>query len=261
MSTGASLYVDRNSPIHRLTARATLASLMGVFVAAYVFGDPVFVLGPLLVALVVLLLVGGWPNLKRLLPIVIALFVVGLVVWPAFTPQGGPVLLSTPIADLTQHELLFALGRTGRIITFIFGGLVFVTTTTNEEIVAGLRSLGIPFAFCFAIGTALRLFPTILGATGTVRQAQAARGHEIGKGGPLDRIRSYIPLLIPVFMTAIRNVSTQSMALEARGFDTRRERTFYNRHRFRPPDWLAVGLGVTVSVGSIVLSTLGYGTL
>lgn len=261
MSVGASLYVDRDTPVHRLTARATLGGLLGVFVAAYVFGHPLFVLAPLAVSFVALMAVGGWPNFKRLLPIMVALFVVGLVVWPAFTPPGGAVLVRTPIADLTEHELLFALGRSGRIVTFILGGLVFVTTTTNEEIVAGLRSLGLPYAICFAVGTALRLFPTFLGATGTVRQAQAARGHEVGRGGPLERFRSYIPLLIPVFMTAIRNVSTQSMALEARGFDAGKERTFYERRRFGPADWLAVVVSLAIAAASVVLSTMGYGVL
>lgn len=259
MSASPSLYVDRDTPLHRLTARSKLALLLGVFTVAYVFGHPAWVAVPLVVSFVVLLLSGGWGNFKRLAYIVAALFLVGFVVWPSFTPPKGQLLVDTPVLRLTSHQLLFALGRSERIAAFIIGGLVFVTTTTNEEIVAGLRALGIPFAFCFALGTALRLFPTFLGATSTVRQAQAARGHNVGHGGPITRLRSYIPLLIPVLMTALRDVQTQAMALEARGFDTRGERTFYNRRTFGIADWIATGAGIVLVVGGVALSLLGYG--
>jgi energy-coupling factor transporter transmembrane protein EcfT len=253
MSGAASLYVDRGTLLHRLTARSKLALLVGVFTTAYVFGHPA--------SFVVLVWVGGWQNFRRLAYIVVALFLVGFVVWPWYTAAGGPVWLSTPVADVTRREFLFALGRSERIAAFILGGLVFVTTTTNEEIVAGLRSLGVPYAFCFAVGTALRLFPTLLSATGTVRQAQAARGHDVEGNNPVDRLRSYVPLLIPVFMTAIRNVKTQAMALEARGFDTRRDRTFYNRQRFRAIDWVVTGGGLALTVGSVWLSATGVGVV
>jgi energy-coupling factor transporter transmembrane protein EcfT len=261
MSGSPSLYVDRNTVFHRLTARSKLALLVGVFTTAYVFGHPAAVFVPLAASFVALVYAGGWRNFKRLAYIVVALFLVGFVVWPAFTAPGGPTLLRTPVVTVTRREFLFALGRSERIAAFIVGGLLFVTTTSNEEIVAGLRALGLPYAFCFAVGTALRLFPTFLGATGTVQQAQAARGHEVSGGNPVSRLRSYIPLLIPVFMTAIRDVQTQAMALEARGFDTRRERTFYNRRTFAPADWAVVAASLVLVVGSVWLSVRGYGVI
>lgn len=259
--SSASLYVDAGTPIHRLAGRAKIALAAGFSIAALVFSSPVAVGTVLGVALLTLLAVGGWRNLRRLAYIVVALFIVGIVVWPAFTPPGGPVVLSVPFLELTLHEVRFALGRSERIVAFLLIGLTVVTTTSNEELVASLRSLGVPFAMCFALGTALRLFPTFLGAAGTVRQAQEARGHDLSAGNPVQRLRNYVPLLIPVLMTAFRQVSTQSMALEARGFDTRRERTFYNRRRFEAADWAAVALAAIVAIGSIALSTLGFGTL
>ena len=239
-----------------------MALVAGLFVMAYVFDHPAAIAVPLLGSFAVLVAVGGWRNFQRVRFIILALFVVGLVVWPLFTPPGGPVVFATPWFEVTREEFLVALGRSERFAAFIVGGLLFVTVTSNEEIVAGLRSLGLPYAFCFAIGTALRLFPTLLGATGTVRQAQEARGHDLRSGSILERFRNYVPLLIPVFMTAIRNVQTQAMALEARGFDTRGERTFYGRHSFSTRDWIALAAGAALLVGSIVLRFgAGVGTV
>ena len=262
MSDSLSLYVDRDTVLHRLDARAKLALSVAVFVAAYAFTDPVVVAVPLAVALVGLAVAGALRNLRRVWFIIVALFVVGLVVWPGFVDPGGPVLFSAPVlGEFTRRQLLAALGRSLRITAFIIGGVAFVSTTANEEIIAGLRALGVPFAACFAVGTALRLFPTFFDAAGTVRQAQEARGLTLDTSNPLRRLRSYVPLLVPVFMTAFRNVETQSMALEARGFDTRRDRTFYDASSFDGADWTATVLAAAAVVGVVALSFSGYGSV
>lgn len=258
--TTTSLYVDADTFLHRLSARAKLALSLAVFVPAYVFGRPAWVAVPLAVSLLALAWGKGLRNLKRIWPIVVALFIVGLVVWPGFVERGGPIVLDLGPLFLTEKQLLFALGRSMRIATFIFGGLTFVSTTSNEEIVRGMRRLGLPYGFCFAVGTALRLFPTFLGAAGTVRQAQEARGLDLSASNPITRMKQFVPLLVPVFMTAFRNVETQSMALEARGFDTRGERTFYAEETFDARDWAAVTVTVVIVAGAIVASTMGVGT-
>jgi energy-coupling factor transport system permease protein len=259
--SATSLYVDIDTPIHRLAGRAKLALAAGLSVAAFVFADPLWVGSVLGVAFLGLLAAGGWRNFKRIWYIVVALVVVSVVVWPAFAPAGGPVLIDVAFLRITEFELRFALGRSARIASFLVVGLGVVTTTSNEELVAALRSLGLPYAFCFAVGTALRLFPTFIGAAGTVRQAQAARGHDLAAGNPIERLRKYVPVLIPVLMTAFRQVGTQSMALEARGFDAGSARTFYNRRSFKSADWLATGVALGIAVGSVVLSAFGYGVL
>lgn len=261
MSDSNSLYVDESSFLHALDPRSTLAFVTALFVVSYVFGDPLFVAVPFAVSLLALAYAGALRNLRRLWVIVVALFVVGFVVWPSFTPAGGPVLLDVGPVRLTRREARFALGRSMRITAFIVGGLVFVSTTTNEEIVRGMRKLGLPYAFCFAVGTALRLFPTFLGAAGTVRQAQEARGLDLSANNPIERLRRFVPLLIPVFMTAFRNVQTQSMALEARGFDTRKERTFYGGTPFVARDWATVVASAVVVVAAGAFAFLGYGSV
>jgi energy-coupling factor transporter transmembrane protein EcfT len=261
MSDSPSLYVDGDTLLHRLAPRAKLALSAALFVWAYAFLDPVLVLVPLALALLAILFTGAIRNLLRLWFIIVALFVVGLVVWPAFTPPLGPVVVDLPFFEITRRQLTASLARSLRIVSFIVTGVAFISTTSNEEIVRGLRGLGIPYAFCFAIGTALRLFPTFLGAAGTVRQAQEARGLDLSASNPIARVRKFVPLLIPVFMTAFRNVQTQAMALEARGFDTRRDRTFHDEQSFDAVDWAATGLSLLVIVAVVAVAVAGVDPL
>lgn len=261
MSNSTTLYVDTDTLLHRLDPRAKLALVTALFVVAYIFAHPVIVAIPLLVALIALAYAGGIRNLQRVWVIVVALFVVSFVVWPSFVPDGGPVVFTVGPISITLREFLVALGRAEQFATFIIGGLVFVTTTSNEEIVRGMRRLGLPYAFCFAVSTALRLYPTFLGAAGTVRQAQEARGFDFSVSNPIERIRRFVPLLVPVFMTAFRNVHTQSMALEARGLDTRSERTFYGDEPLTVSDWTAIGVAAVVVIATIALSLRGVGSI
>lgn len=259
--SATSLYVDRSSIVHRLDPRSSLIFITALFTAGYIFGDPRYTVVPLGVTFGLLMAVGGWENFKSLSPVIIALFVVGLLVWPAFTPAGGSTLLAAGPIVLTERELLFALGRSERIAVFITGGLLFVTTTSNEEIVRGMRQIGIPYTFCFAVGTALRLFPTFLDAARTVKQAQEARGLDLSEGNPIERLRKAVPLLVPVFMSAFRDVNTQSMALEARGFDTRSERSFYGVTPLSGIDWAVIVFSVAIISGVVLLRLSGYGVL
>lgn len=261
MSDSPSLYVDGDTLVHRLDPRAKLALAAALFVGAYAFLDPVVVAVPLTLALLAVVSTGALANLLRLWFILVALFVVGLVVWPAFTPPAGPVVVDLPFFEITRRQLTASLARSLRIVSFIVTGVAFVSTTSNEEIVRGMRQLGLPYAFCFAVGTALRLFPTFLGAAGTVRQAQEARGLDLSASNPIERLRRFVPLLVPVFMTAFRGVRTQSMALEARGFDTRSERSFYGASPFDRADWAVTAAAAATVAAAVALSLLGYGTV
>jgi len=86
---GSSLYVNGDSVLHRLAPRAKIALALGVFAVALAFDHPAWVVVPFAVSLGTLLALGGLKNLMRVWFVVVAIFVVGMVVWPAFVP-GGP---------------------------------------------------------------------------------------------------------------------------------------------------------------------------
>jgi energy-coupling factor transport system permease protein len=55
--------------------------------------------------------------------------------------------------------------------------------------------------------------------------AQKARGLELEKGGLLKRIRNYVPVLIPLIVSAIRRSLELAEAMESRAWGATKKRT------------------------------------
>jgi energy-coupling factor transport system permease protein len=141
----------------------------------------------------------------------------------------------------------------------IVAGMIFLSTTRNEEIATGLVKLGIPYRFAFAVSTALRLVPTIAATGSTIGQAQRSRGLDLESGNIIQRVRKNTPLLIPVFVSTIRSTNVFSMALESKGFGAARERTYFLRLAMGRRDAVVLLVFALVLVTAVALRLMGYG--
>jgi energy-coupling factor transport system permease protein len=159
------------------------------------------------------------------------------------------------------ESFLYSLARTGLMILMVSAGMILITTTRNEELVLGMIRLGLPYRVGFAISTSLRLVPTIASSTMTISQAQRSRGLDLDTGNVLDRIKKFLPLLVPVFLSTIRNTNIFAMALESKGFGAREDRTFYLKLEMRKVDWVILVFAVVFTVASVVFAILGYGKI
>ena len=148
-----------------------------------------------------------------------------------------------------------------RLDATIIAGMIFLSTTRNEEVAIGLVRLGIPYRFAFAVSTALRLVPTIAATGMTISQAQRSRGLDLDSGNIISRIRKHLPLLVPVFVTTVRSTNVFSMALESKGFGAGSGRTFFLHIALDRRDILVLLLFVLLLAGSIALRVMGYGEL
>ena len=88
-----------------------------------------------------------------------------------------------------------------------------------------MRMSGCPYRLAFALGLAFRLVPLFLGSARSIVEAQRARGLDLARGGPLARLGKFVAVLVPIFMTALRDADRMAMALDARGFSAGVPRT------------------------------------
>ena len=171
---------------------------------------------------------GSWPNIVRLRWLFGIVFVMTLAVWCVFYgPDGEAPLVELGPVLVSGAGARFALTMALKLTVFLAAGTVFLTTTRVEEFAYALTAAGLPFRIGFAVTLSFRLVPVFLESAEKVVQAQRCRGYDFERGGFLERVRRYVPVMVPVFMGALRRTDGLAMALDARGFQLDGARTTY----------------------------------
>src|SRR3712207_10320 len=171
-----------------------------MFALPFVCLNPLYELAVLALVLFFGYLSQSLVNLKRIWFILLAILVITTILWSIVGSGQTPLFLF-----VEREALLYGISTALRIIITVIAGMIFLSTTRNEEVAIGLVRLGIPYRFAFAVSTALRLVPTIVETGLTIGQAQRSRGLDLDSGNIISRIRKHIPLLIPVFVSTIRS--------------------------------------------------------
>lgn len=256
----SSLYVDKGSQLHRLDPRAKLFGLIGVFVLALVFNHPGYLAGVMALVLAAGTMGRSLGNVKRTIKLLVILFAVSTVLWTVFVHGPTVIFRLGPIYG-TRESLLYGIGMGLRLTSMIIAGLVFLSTTMVEEFTLGLRRLGVPFAISFALSTAFRLVPTLVGTASTVAEAQKARALDLESGGLITRTRKHLPLLLPILGYAIRSTDLLAMALESKGFGARAHRTSYLELKMKAADYFLLLASVALIAVCFWLRLQGYGVV
>ncbi|MCJ7567572.1 MAG: energy-coupling factor transporter transmembrane protein EcfT [Anaerolineales bacterium] len=250
------LYLDYDTVIHRLDARTKILIFVFSFIGLVLFDHPLWIIPVTALILLQTILARAWVNVWRIRALLIILTISSVIMWNIFA--SGETHLFW-FFDL--ESLLYSVARTMLILLMILCGVNLISTTRNEELVLGMIGLGLPYRVGFAISTALRLVPTIASSIYTISQAQRSRGLDLEGGSILERVKKYVPLLIPVFISTIRNTNVFGMALESKGFGAREDRTYYLKLEMRTPDYFVLAFGVIFCVSSIILDLRGLGAI
>jgi energy-coupling factor transport system permease protein len=254
------LYLDRKTFIHRLHPAVKIVGIFAVFWSVYWVDQPLALLPLGLILLGVVHFTDAWPNFYRLRWLFIIVIFATTLTWMLFYRQGRPLAYLGPLY-LSRASLEFGFGRGLKLAELLATSVLFLSTTKVEEFATGLAKLGVPYRISFAITLSFRLVPLFIDAALVVVQAQALRGHEFNRGGPVARVRRYLPVTIPVFMGALRKANNMAMALEARGFGYSANPTSYLQYRLRAADVGTLVLVLLIALAYFGIYLSGYGTI
>jgi len=217
-------YLPGASAIHRLDPRnkvlLTLAYIVAIFMVKGLGG---YVLAAALVFACGR--IAGIPlrylarGLKPLRVILIFTAVLNL-----FTSGGGDILFQAWFLQATWQGLRNAVFFSLRLIFLVLGTSLLTLTTSPialtdalERLLSPLRVVKFPsHELAMMMTIALRMIPTLLEETDKIMKAQSARGADFESGNLLRRAKAMIPLLVPLFISAIRRANELAMAMEAR---------------------------------------------
>ena len=133
-----------------------------------------------------------------------------------------------------------ALGFAVRFLAIMSAFSFFFMTTSADDLGLALEQIHVPYSISFTFTTAVRLVPTMAVDAQTVVDAQRSRGLELDKGNFMKRIRNYIPILIPLIISAIRRSVELAEALESRAFGATEKRTAIVTLKMRAADYLVI---------------------
>ncbi|HUK85029.1 MAG TPA: energy-coupling factor transporter transmembrane component T, partial [Candidatus Acidoferrum sp.] len=133
-----------------------------------------------------------------------------------------------------------------RFVVLVESFSVFFLTTSPDHLGLALEESRVPYEFAFAFTTAVRFVPVLAEEAQTIMDAQKARGLELEKGGLLKRIRNYVPVLIPLIVSAIRRSLELAEAMESRAWGATKKRTNLYLLKLRRGDYalLAITIGI-----------------
>lgn len=254
-------YIDRPSPIHRLTGASKLVCLVAWTVAAMTsFYTPLLL--ALTVAAIILFRTAKLKvkDISFMLGIMVAYIVLNNVLIFLFSPEHGTSIYGTRtvlfrIAGpyvVTAEQLFYHLNVILKNACTIPIVLLFVCTTNPSEFAASLNRIGVSYRISYAVALALRYIPDIQREYRDISLAQQARGTEMSKKASLvSRLKAASSILIPLILSSLDRIETISNAMELRGFGKEKQRTWYSGRKFSQMDILymaACGLLVLLSL-------------
>ncbi len=217
-------FIPGKSILHRADPRTkmiwTILLMIALFTANNIFGYAM-----MLAITAIILVVSEIPvgfTLKGIRPLLIILIITSLI--NVFAYPGTTVLWTWGSVRITLEGLLQAIIIAGRLSLMVILGSVLTLTTTPialtdglETMLGPLKKLKVPVhEMAMMMSIALRFIPTLLEETDRIMKAQASRGADFDTGNILEKAKSFIPVLIPLFVSAFKRAEELATAMESR---------------------------------------------
>ena len=216
-------YYPANSVIHKLDPRVKLFGTMIYIISLFSFKGvaalavaTIFLFGVIKASKVPFkFMVKGLKTIMVLM-LITAMFNIFM------TP--GETLVSFWVLKISKEGIKNAALMAIRLTYLILGTSIMTLTTTPNQLTDGLEKsmmplskIGVPVhAIAMMMSIALRFIPILIEETDKIMKAQMARGADFESGNLMKKVKSMIPLLVPLFVSAFRRADDLAMAMEAR---------------------------------------------
>ncbi len=262
-------YYPANSLIHRLDPRTKIILALLYIVATFLCNNALG-FAVLVLSAVLLVLLSRIPLrlvLKSVRPLIFIIAFTSVI--NIFMTKGEQLL--TPeswVIKIYAEGIWNAVFMILRIAVLVVGTGIFLTYTTTplsltdalESLLSPLKKLHVPVHdFAMMMSIALRFIPTLSEETQKIMNAQKARGADFTSGSLVKRAKALIPILIPLFVSAIGRAFDLACAMECRCYHGGEGRTRLRVLRYRRIDWICMLILLIFCVGIFFVNRLGIG--
>lgn len=241
-------YYPADSVLHRMDPRTKLLATLVYIIALFIADNPIAILFVTACLLVIIALSKvPFSFMVRGLRGIVLLIVIAAVFNLFLTP--GKVVFHWAFLTITEEGIKNAALMTARMILLIIGSSIMTLTTTPNQLTDGLES-GLHFLtyikvpvheIAMMMSIALRFIPILIDETDKIMKAQMARGASFDTGNIVQRAKSMVPLLVPLFVSAFRRANDLALAMEARCYNGGEGRTKMKPLHYERRDGYAYG--------------------
>jgi len=257
-------YYPANSLLHRLDPRIKIIMAILYIVCTFLCRSALSFCA-LLASVLVLVLVSRIPLgiiLRSLRPLMIIIgftFVINIF----WTVGEGDPLVQIWLLRIYVEGIWNAIFMFLRILSLVTVTGLFLTYTTTpmdltdalESLLSPLKKLHVPVhVFAMMMSITLRFIPTLSEETEKIMNAQKARGADFLSGSLLKRAKALIPILIPLFVSAVNRALELANAMECRCYHGGDGRTRLHVLRYHAADWICAGVLIVFGVALVLLN-------
>ena len=257
-------YLPGDTLLHRLDVRTKMLGFLVFIILSFLFQDPKFqllivILKGLLAVWIKIPLRKIWGILLPLIPIILSII---LITGFTFAPERFNRVSSQAILfyALPGDKLGATLGGFLMGTTFIFrlfsmmiASTVLTLTTSIDDFTQFFHKIKVPAEVSMMLTTAIRFIPTLDKKRCQILEAQKARGTKFNEKGIVGSLRSYLPIMVPLFINSIMMANSLSMAMLNRGYGLTRAWTSMRQISFAPRDYWAMTFVVLLLILGIFI--------
>lgn len=216
-------YYPQDSLIHDLDPRvkilSTLLYLISVF---FIRNIASFILATAFLGAVIILSRIPFRLMLKGMRAIFAILIITFLITLFWTP--GEEVARLGFLSITKEGLRTALLITVRLSYLVIGASIMTLSTTPNRLTDGMESL-LSFLKVFRVpvheiammmSIALRFIPILMEELDRIMKAQRARGADFYNKNILLRIKNMVPILVPLFISAMRRAGDLARAMDAR---------------------------------------------
>jgi energy-coupling factor transport system permease protein len=181
-------------------------------------------------------------SLKPILMVIVFTSIINLV-W-----TQGNVVWQMGFIKITDSGISLAANMAARLVLIITGSSLLTLTTTTVALTDGIEMLlrkvpllsKVSHEIGMMMSIALSFIPTLTEELDRIVKAQKSRGADFESGNIAARAKAMIPILVPLFVSAIQRASELAMAMESRCYTGGTNRTRMKELKYRPADHLSM---------------------
>ncbi len=261
MTVSIGQYIPGKSVLHRADPRTKI--LWTIIMMCLILTCQTFIQYGLVIILTLAAVICSHIRPKMLLKSLKAILFLLLftLVFNLLFYKGTDVVYSFWKITIYREALIFSAKMILRVTMLVVSASLLTFTTSSVSITDGLESLMKPLAkikfpvheFAMMMSIALRFIPTFADEPDRIIKAQSSRGAEFDSKNIFKVIKSYVPVLVPLFIGAFKSAEDMATAMEARCYSGGEGRTKYKVLRYSRIDLIIAIITLLFIIALVLL--------